>query len=271
MNWGKTLEPVVRERYERETGNVVELVEPIRNPKADWWVGSPDGFVPGALPHPVCLEVKTARFKDERWGAPGTDQIPMDYYIQVQWYMPLLGVEEAHVAVLFSGQDYEMYTVKKDDKCLKKLYKKAKFFWEENVLKDCPPDDMSMAEQNRYCQVKYANFDSTVKDLEAENEKENEVLQAMESLVYIKKEIAQLEQSKSELELKIKEGIGSNKGVQNSFFRATWNGQTRKSMDKSLFTGMVADEIGQAKTQELLDKCTRENTFRVLRLTERKQ
>ena len=271
MRWGTELESVIRSRFAEETGRIVETVDPIQNPKADWWVGSPDGIsFDENRENPRGLEIKTARFKDEKWGEPGTNQIPPGYYIQCQWYMVLLQVEVFDVAVLFSGQDFEVFTIHKDEKVLKTLYKKCKKFWEENVLKDIPPEEMSLDERSRFLNVKYANPNDTIKLIE-EDDEENDVLSAMESLVYIKKEIKELETKKKELEQEVKREIGEDRGIQSTLYRALWSPQTKKSMDQSRFKAMVADEIGSKRTQEIIEECQKESSFRVLRMTERKQ
>lgn len=264
MRWGLDLEGVLRNRYAEETGHKVEMIEPVRHPKHSWWVGSPDGVTPDRV-----LEIKTARFKDDKWGAPGTDQVPMGYYCQVQWYMAALGVTKADIAVLFSGQDFEIYHLERDDKCLKNLYKKAKDFWLENVGKDIPPEEMTLEEKSRYLGIKYSQPDCTIRNID--ESKEEKVAEAIETLVHIKSEIKALEQQKAEMELEIKQSIAGDKGIQNQFYRATWSPQSRATLDKRLFAAMVADEIGAEKAQELMERATKKSEYRVLRLNERKQ
>ncbi|MBT7876943.1 MAG: hypothetical protein HN738_02555 [Gammaproteobacteria bacterium] len=265
MRWGLALEDVLRVRYAEETGHKVDTIEPVRHPKHEWWVGSPDGVTPDRV-----LEIKTARFQGDDWGNPGTDQVPMGYYCQVQWYMAALSLDKADIAVLFSGQDFAIYHVERDDKCLKSLYKKAKSFWEKNVKEDIPPEEMSAKEQQRYLGIKYPNDDGEIKVV-GNDDSDMKEAEAMESLLYIKKEIEVLKERKEEIEAEIKSSIGPNKGMQSDLYRATWTPQTRKTMDQSRFKAMVADEIGSKRAQEMIEKCKKENSYRVLRLTERKQ
>ena len=72
MRWGTELESVIMTRYHEQTGFAVQTVDPIRNEKADWWVGSPDGIAFDKEGKSIGLEIKTARFKDEKWGEPGS-------------------------------------------------------------------------------------------------------------------------------------------------------------------------------------------------------
>jgi len=268
MRWGTELESVIRTRFAEETDRIVETVDPIRNPKADWWVGSPDGIsFDKNHENPRGLEIKTARFKNEKWGEPGTNQVPPGYYIQCQWYMVLLQVEVFDIAVLFSGQDFEVFTIHKDEKVLKTLHKKCKKFWEENVLKDTPPEEMALSERSRFLNVKYSDPNDTIKSIDDTEE----IASTVESLVFVKKEITELEEKKKELENEIKQSIGEDRGIQSDTYRATWNPQSRKTMDQSRFKALIADEIGSSRTQEIIEKCQKESNFRVLRLTERKQ
>lgn len=118
--WGNQLEDVVRREFVKrhrdthytrvETGVVI----------ADGHLlASPDAVVSRKVrgshfsANREVLEIKTARSGDE-WGEAGTDQIPVHYRCQVQWYMGILALPVAHVAVLIAGSEYREYTVAHD-------------------------------------------------------------------------------------------------------------------------------------------------------------
>lgn len=118
--WGNQLEDIVRREFMQrhrtshyvhaETGVVV----------ADGiMLASPDAVVSrkarGSDPssNREVLEIKTARSGDE-WGEPGTDEIPVHYRCQVQWYMGILQLPVAHIAVLIAGSEYREYVVRHD-------------------------------------------------------------------------------------------------------------------------------------------------------------
>jgi putative phage-type endonuclease len=65
------------------------------------------------------IEVKTARFEDE-WIVPpkGVDGdasgIPRNYLSQVQWYLRIMGYQNAYLVVLFGGQKLRQYRIAAD-------------------------------------------------------------------------------------------------------------------------------------------------------------
>lgn len=263
MRWGTALEDVIRKQYEVETGIEVRTVEPMRNKKVDWWVGSPDGVADDRI-----IEIKTARFKDEKWG-DGPEQIPPGYWMQVQWYMAIVGVDLADVAVLFSGQDFQIYTIQRDDKALKKLYNKAKHFWEHCVMGDTPPDEMTPSERNRFLNIKYAESDGEIKKME-NMEQSEQASDFAYQLLSTNQQIKELETRKAELQSKIKECIGSSKGYETDGFRAVWSRSTRQSLDNKMFTKLIEGELGKEKTEELLEKCKKTASYPRLTVTEKK-
>lgn len=78
----------------------------------DWGAATPDAVatIDGRL---VLVEVKTARNPDE-WGAPGTDEIPTHYLIQVFWQMHVSGIHECRIAVLTAFLEFAEYVVQYD-------------------------------------------------------------------------------------------------------------------------------------------------------------
>lgn len=133
MRWGTLLEPVIVEEFCRRHRDDLSLTDSgvtFAHPDREWQVANPDalfatrqmcGSCDGGLPvgcgcptEPTCvLEVKTARYDDE-WGPDGSDVIPVGYRCQVLWYLDVLGLPTAHVAVLIAGSDYREYVIEYD-------------------------------------------------------------------------------------------------------------------------------------------------------------
>jgi putative phage-type endonuclease len=58
----------------------------------------------GQIPDDVFpVQIKTAMWKDDKWGAEGTDQIPPHYRAQVLWEMEVWGADQVLVPVLFTA------------------------------------------------------------------------------------------------------------------------------------------------------------------------
>lgn len=116
MEWGRRLESAVRDKWAEE--HKATHTRPKCGTtwlRDGWMLASPD-----ALPrlrrgkrHWEPLEIKTAAYADD-WGPHGTDQIPVYYLTQVRWYLAVLGLPVAHLAVLIGGNDYREYTIERD-------------------------------------------------------------------------------------------------------------------------------------------------------------
>lgn len=126
MFWGRTLEPVIRQRYSDKTGRTV-IVPPERiiHPKYNFIRANLDGIADG---HRI-LEIKTAR-SDIGWGEPGSNEIPDEYTCQVQHYMMVTGLVVADIAVLIGGSDFRLYEVPEDKELQEAMLYAETLFWQ---------------------------------------------------------------------------------------------------------------------------------------------
>ncbi|SFK91666.1 putative phage-type endonuclease [Streptosporangium canum] len=78
-------------------------------------LANPDRLLatPGSSTAAALLEIKTDA-DGSGWGKPGTDQIPVYYRTQVQWYLDVLGLERAYIAVLTGRLNFAEYVVDYD-------------------------------------------------------------------------------------------------------------------------------------------------------------
>ena len=134
MEWGRRLEPVIRQKYADVTGMpVVQPSAMFQSVLHPFMVANVDGIrADGAL-----VEIKTARSGTD-WGDEGTDQIPEYYFTQVQHYMAVLGADRCDVAVLIGGSDFRIYTVERDEEIIDMLIEEERKFW-DLVVNRTPP------------------------------------------------------------------------------------------------------------------------------------
>lgn len=141
MELGNYLEPLIIKKYERETGHRVSAnIDAITHERYKFARCNLDGFVLTSDDDKGILEVKTAG-DSRKWGEPGSDQIPIDYYLQCQWNMLVAGVKWCDVPVLFfdRGRRIEIYHVTADWEIQQQLVEKAEVFW-DCVVKDIMPE-----------------------------------------------------------------------------------------------------------------------------------
>lgn len=153
--WGELLEDVIADHYAKE--HAAEKIV-VRHPRTI------EGSVNGTLvreisarfrliatpdrlvyhkrnPRPFRnLQIKTAGPNQaDRWGEPGTDEIPEEYLAQVSGEMAVVDVGETDLEVLIGGQDDRAYHVKRDLELEGQLIEICERFWVDHVLTQTPP------------------------------------------------------------------------------------------------------------------------------------
>ncbi|MCZ4602976.1 YqaJ viral recombinase family protein [Streptomyces sp. Lzd4kr] len=116
MRWGKKHEPTICAEFaELHPEWIVHASATYAAADRPWQIANPDRllYLPGSEEPFALLEAKTA-YDDEGWGEEGTDQIPVWYRAQCQWYLDVLGLTVCHVAVLIGLSDYREYIVEYD-------------------------------------------------------------------------------------------------------------------------------------------------------------
>ena len=140
-DWGKRLEPVLRQWYSDTTGRVVRMPEKIIcHGKYPYMLASLDGFTDDRR----IVEIKTARH-GKGWGAPGTNEIPDYYALQCQHYMVVTGYEVTDVPVTIGGGSPELYEVPADREVQEMILEAAAEFW-RRVENGDPPEPKSYAD-----------------------------------------------------------------------------------------------------------------------------
>lgn len=125
MDAGKRLEPAILQKFtdshtEWRVGGQATFAHSDR----PWQIANPDGLVfydssrfhafadtwrPDAL-----VECKFALY-DDHWGEPGTDQIPVWYRCQVQWYLDVFSLDTCYVEVFIGSQgQFREYVIHAD-------------------------------------------------------------------------------------------------------------------------------------------------------------
>ena len=142
MDWGHRLEPVVCDAFAEAHPEFTAMpAGTYQHAERSWQLANVDRLLwePRRKKPTSLLEVKTAHQYDaHEWGADGTEDIPPYYRCQVLWYMDVLGVPEAHLAVLIGGSDYREYRITYAADEAEWLRAQGEEFW-QTVLDGTPP------------------------------------------------------------------------------------------------------------------------------------
>lgn len=147
MHWGTLLEPVICDAF-ASTRDLLDVQEAgtYRHHEREWQIANPDRLLwDDEHGHVGILEAKTASaFDAHEWGR-GPEDIPPYYRCQVLWYLDVLELPVAHLAVLIGGSDYREYEIPHSADEAVWLREQGEAFWRSVIAGDQPDLDGSDA------------------------------------------------------------------------------------------------------------------------------
>jgi putative phage-type endonuclease len=126
---GNMLEETIARWYEKETGNKIRNSSIVyKHPKYPYIKGQIDRLIEK---QPAFLECKSAdRFTAHMWGESGSNDVPDEYFVQVQHYLMLNNFEWCDMAVLIGGNDFRIYHIEPDKELQNIILEKELEFWD---------------------------------------------------------------------------------------------------------------------------------------------
>lgn len=127
IEWGNILEPVIREKFAKETGfEVKENPWVLQHDTHEFMVANIDGevFDPDMGEWGV-LEIKTA---GERMKGDWTDGPPHHYMLQVQHYLAVMDYNYGYICCLIGGNHFVYFKIERDDYVIDKIISVEKEF-----------------------------------------------------------------------------------------------------------------------------------------------
>lgn len=110
--WGRREEPIIADKFAENHPEFTLERAPGRYVRKDrrWQLASPDGILSRDGFNVALLEVKTANESlAHHWGRPGTFDVPPGYRAQVLWYLDVLNLRQAWIAVKIGSCDYREF------------------------------------------------------------------------------------------------------------------------------------------------------------------
>lgn len=246
VEMGKDLEEFVAKKFEQRSGMKV------RRDRRDF-VSAEDSRMSAHIDRRITgtdaiLECKTcSAWKAHEWEG---EEIPQEYILQVMWYMGITGMHKGYIAVLIGGQKFLWKEVVWDADLYQQMMDKAVDFMDNYVGKDVAP-------------MAVGGDSDTLKDLYPDASDafvEDETFQVLlEDLEGFKLSIKSIENEKENIEAKIKQAIGENKGLTTSGYKVSWTPQTYTRVDTN-----------KMKEEGIYDKYKTSRPTRVMRVTKRK-
>lgn len=151
QHWGNLLEPVIRKEFVNKNDLIVTIPDTLYHAEKRYMLANLDGYIPAV---DAVLEIKTCNaFQGNEWGTEETDQIPMQYLIQVAHQCIVADCKKAYIAVLIGGNDYRQYVYERDAELEGLIQDAVDNFWLNHVVPRIEPASITIEDSR----IKYRN------------------------------------------------------------------------------------------------------------------
>lgn len=208
----------------------------------------------------IPVDAKNIKWKNEKWGDAWTDQFPEYYKAQLQVQMMVTGATFAHLAVMFSGQDFFIYSMEYDEDMAQKILDASDEFW-PYVENDQMPEADGSDEATEYIKSEFARGDAA-----AVKDPTEEVLEALKGLQKAKLDEKDAQDRKTEFENRIKLYMGDATAIKGV---CTWknNKDSVKTDWEQVASVALASMSAEDQKKLVASYTTTKPGERVLRIT----
>ena len=208
----------------------------------------------------IPVDAKNIKWKNEKWGDAWTDQFPEYYKAQLQVQMMVTGATFAHLAVMFSGQDFFIYSMEYDEDMAQKILDAIEEFW-PFVERDKMPEADGSDEATEYIKSEFARGDAA-----AVKEPTEEILEALKGLQKAKLDEKDAQDRKTEFENRIKLYMGDATAIKGV---CTWknNKDSVKTDWEQVASVALASMSDEDQKKLVASYTTTKPGARVLRIT----
>ena len=248
---GTELEEYVSKKFTKKTGIALRVDNrTFTHKKYSYMVAHIDRWVTGA---DAVFEAKTASaWKEKEWGG---EEIPVEYTLQLNWYLGIVGKKIGYIAVLIGGQKFVHKEIRFDQELFDKQIKCAAIFWEHFVLADVAP--MAIAGDSETLLGLFPNARPGSLNLSGDQALLFDEL--CESRAGGIESIKHAEEELEKIEAQIKQILGESEAAETDRYVATWKNQTRNTADTE-----------KMKQDGVFEKYKKTSSTRSLRTQQRK-
>lgn len=260
MKAGKKFESAILQTYAEEMNCKLEHVDGYQLITCDKYPrlgASLDGWNHDLQ---IPVDAKNIKWKNEKWGDAWTDQFPEYYKAQLQVQMMVTGATFAHLAVMFSGQDFFIYSMEYDEDMAQKILDATEEFW-PFVERDKMPEADGSDEATEYIKSEFARGDAA-----AVKDPTEEILEALKGLQKAKLDEKDAQDRKTEFENRIKLYMGDATAIKGV---CTWknNKDSVKTDWEQVASVALASMSAEDQKKLVASYTTTKPGARVLRIT----
>lgn len=179
-------------------------------------------------------EIKTVHpFAAGKWGAYGTDEIPVVYLAQAMWGLGVTGKQRCMIAALFGADNLVLYRVERDEELISMMRQQARHFMEDHVLIGVPPEPQNAEDVTRIFRKDDGNKVTV----------EPGTMDYVRSLRRVNAELKMLSDAQTGLEFLIKKEMGARSILVDSEGNelVSWKSGSQKRVDTDLLKANYPD------------------------------
>lgn len=208
----------------------------------------------------IPVDAKNIKWKNEKWGDAWTSDFPEYYKAQLQVQMMVTGATFAHLAVMFSGQDFFIYSMEYDEEMAQKILEATDEFW-PYVENDQMPEADGSDEATEYIKSEFSRGDAA-----AVKDPTEEILEALKGLQKAKLDEKDAQDRKTEFENRIKLYMGDATAIKGV---CTWknNKDSVKTDWEQVASVALASMSAEDQKKLVASYTTTKPGARVLRIT----
>ena len=221
MRQGRDLEEYVAERFAEETGKKVRKTNFMYvNKEHPFMFANVDRMIAGEN---AGLECKTASaYSASQWE---NGNVPPHYIIQCNHYMAVTGASRWYLAVVILGKSFRYICLERDESVISNLIHIEETFWQNNVLKNTPPEPDGSEASEKFLKSLY---DKATAGKELVLSGYDQELKRHDELVEL---IGRLEKEKKTIEEKIKLSMEDAETAYTDQYIISWKQYDQERLD----------------------------------------
>lgn len=247
MRIGTDLEQYVAERYMEATGKKVQRTNFMYfDDEYDFMVANIDREIVGENAAVECKTTNIFSTVDYDGG-----DVPIQYYMQCQWYMMVRGYDYIDLAVLVFGKGFYYSMIERNEELIADMRKAAIEFWTNNILTQTPPEPDGSDSSLKVLKQLYPMGD---------DKKEIILSSSADALLNTYTDYAdsikRMEKAQDEIKAQILSTMEDAAIARGDHWQVTYKNQERTSVDSKILKEKFPEVYGQV---------TKTSSFRVFR------
>lgn len=224
LELGVQLEPVIAGLYQKQTQRSLSAIPApgvLVHEKHPVLLGTPDRIAMSTGTElSRVVELKSEHQFADKFGDPGTDQVPDHYLIQCAHYMAIANLDACDVAVLHGGHKFAIYQLRRDRVLEESMIGQLLDWWNSYVVPQVEPPIDATEKWADYLATKYPFNRGPL--IEVTDQTDPELMRQIWNVFNLRKLEKQIKEKLTAAKNAVKGAIGENDGLRGEWGKITW-------------------------------------------------